>query len=249
MSADPLAPTPASTLSGCFYGIGVGPGDPELLTLKALRLIQETPVICVPQSLTQLDSYALSIIREFIDPQRQEILRLPFPVDDPEGAAQVWRDAAAAVSQRLCRGQDVAFVTEGDPMLYSTFSYVLDAIREAYPAIRVEIVPGVSSVMAAAASSGVPLANHGQRLAILPAVYGIDDLSEAIASYDTIVLMKVNRTLLQALSNLQSLGLAERAVYVRRASTSGERVVKDVSQLSEEDIDYFSLLIIKRQDK
>ncbi len=237
------------TTTGCLFGIGVGPGDPELLTLKALRLIQETPVICVPQSDTQSDSYALGIVREFIDPQRQEILRLPFPVDDPGAAAQVWRDAAGTVSQRLCRGQDVAFVTEGDPMLYSTFSYVLDALREANPSIKVEIVPGVSSVMAAAASSGVPLATHGQRLAILPAVYGIDDLSEAIASYDTIVLMKVNRTLLQALGNLQTLGLADRAVYVRRASTAAERVVQDVRQLSAEDIDYFSLLIIKRQGK
>ncbi len=249
MSADPPAPTPAPTSSGCLFGIGVGPGDPELLTLKALRLVRETPVICVPQSLTQPDSYALSIIKEFIDPTRQEILRLLFPVDDPEGAAQVWRDAAGTVSQRLCRGQDVAFVTEGDPMLYSTFSYVLDAIREEYPAIKVEIVPGVSSVMAAAASSGVPLATHGQRLAILPAVYGIDDLSQAIASYDTIVLMKVNRTLLQALGKLESLGLADRAVYVRRASTAAERVVRDMSLLSDEDIDYFSLLIIKRQGK
>ncbi len=134
-------------------------------------------------------------------------------------------------------------------MLYSTFSYVLDAIRGTYSAMRVEIVPGVSSVMAAAASSGVPLATHGQRLAILPAVYGIDDLSEAIASYDTIVLMKVNRTLLQALGNLENLGLADRAVYVRRASTAAERVVQDVSLLTDQDIDYFSLLIIKRQGK
>ncbi len=249
MSADPPAPTPVPTPTGCLFGIGVGPGDPELLTLKALRLIQETPVICVPQSRTQSDSYALNIVGEFIELQRQEILRLPFPVDDPEGAAQVWRDAAGTVSQRLYQGQDVAFVTEGDPMLYSTFSYVLDAIRGAYPAIRVEIVPGVSSVMAAAASSGVPLATHGQRLAILPAVYGIDDLSEAIATYDTIVLMKVNRTLLRALGNLEALGLADKAVYVRRASTAAEQVVQDVTQLSAEDIDYFSLLIVKRQGK
>ena len=91
-----------------------------------------------------------------------------------------------------------------------------------------------------------PLVTHGQRLAILPAVYGIDDLREAIANYDTIVLMKVNRTLLQALANLEKLGLAGKGIYVRRASTDRERVVQDLQQLTEEDLDYFSLLIIRK---
>ena len=231
---------------GCLFGVGVGPGDPELLTLKALRIVQEVPVVCVPQSDTQTDSYALTIVRQFLDPKRQDILRLPFPIDDPKGAAAVWRNAAETLAELLYKGGDVAFITEGDPMLYSTFSYVLDGIRSAHPGIQVEIVPGVSSIMAAAASSGIALASHGQRLAVLPAVYGIDDLSEAIANYDTIVLMKVNRTLVQALANLENLGLADKTIYVRRASTSMERVVRDVGQLADEDMDYFSLLIIKK---
>ena len=92
----------------------------------------------------------------------------------------------------------------------------------------------------------MPLVTHGQRLAILPAVYGIDDLREAIANYDTIVLMKVNRVLLDALTNLEKLGLAGKGIYVRRATTDQEQVVQDLQQLSEEDLDYFSLLIIKR---
>ena len=100
--------------------------------------------------------------------------------------------------------------------------------------------------MAAAASSRVPLATHGQRLAILPTVYGIEDLSEAIVRYDTIVLMKVNRELLKSLDNLENLGLADKTVYVRRVSTPGEKVIHDVAQLTQEDIDYFSLLIVKR---
>ena len=235
-----------STPSGCFFGIGVGPGDPELLTLKALRVLKAVPVICVPQAKNQKDSYALSIIKEFLEPQKQEILRLTFPTDNPEGAAGVWQDAAQLVGERLQLGQDVAFITEGDPMLYSTFSYVLDSVRASYPESAVEIVPGVSSIMAAAASSGVPLATQGQRVAVLPAVYGIDDLSEAIASYDTIVLMKVNRTLLRAVANLESLGLTGKAIYVRRASTPEERVVRDLRELTTEDMDYFSLLIIRR---
>ena len=231
---------------GCLYGVGVGPGDPELVTLKAMRVLQEVPVICVPQAETSRDSYALEIVKSYLDEDKQEILRLTFPTDDEEAAGEVWRGAANSVGERLAKSQDVAFITEGDPMLYSTFSYVLDAVCQNFPEAQVEIIPGVSSVMAAAASAGVPLVTHGQRLAILPAVYGIDDLSEAIANYDTIVLMKVNRTLLQALANLEQLGLAGKGIYVRRASTAREEVVRDLTRLSSEDLDYFSLLIIKR---
>lgn len=241
-----MSTTGSNPVNGRFYGVGVGPGDPELLTLKALKILQEVPLICTPRSVTSAESYAFDIVRGFLDEQKQEIIRIPFPVDDEASAAEVWRNAADTVGGHLSQGKDVAFITEGDPMLYSTFSYVLDRITSGYPDVTVEIIPGVSSVMAAAASAGVPLVTHGQRLVILPAVYGIDDLSEAIANYDTIVLMKVNRTLLQALANLEQLGLAGKGIYVRRASTAREEVVRDLSKLSEEDLDYFSLLIIKR---
>ena len=235
-----------STSYGCLYGIGVGPGDPELVTLKAQRVLASVPIICTPHSDTSRDSFALSIARQFIDTDRQELLRFGFPTDDAEAASRVWEDAAETLALRLKQGQDVAFITEGDPMLFSTFSYVLESIRSNHPEITVEIIPGVSSVMAAAARASVPLVTHGQRLAILPAVYGIDDLREAIANYDTIVLMKVNRVLLDALANLESLGLAGKGIYVRRATTEREQVVQDLRQLTEEDLDYFSLLIIKR---
>jgi precorrin-2/cobalt-factor-2 C20-methyltransferase len=231
---------------GRLYGVGVGPGDPELLTLKAQRVLQQVSIICVPQSETSQESYAFNIVRDFINTSRQEILRITFPTDDAEEAAGMWRSAAETIAERLWGGQDVAFITEGDPMLYSTFSYVLESILSGYPDIPVEIVPGVSSVMAAAARTCVPLVTHGQRLAILPAVYGIDDLREAIANYDTIVLMKVNRMLLQALANLEKLGLAGKGIYVRRATTPREQVVRDLQQLSDEDLDYFSLLIIRK---
>lgn len=236
----------ATQTPGCLYGVGVGPGDPELLTLKAQRVLSQAPVICAPQSDTAQESYAFNIVRDIIDPAKQEILRFQFPTDDADEAAGVWRTAADAIAQRLRQGQDVAFITEGDPMLYSTFAYVLEAMRSENADLPVQIVPGVSSVMAAAASASVPLVTHGQRLVILPAVYGIDDLKEAIASYDTVVLMKVNRTLVQALANLENLGLAGKAIYVRRATTAHEQVVRDLDQLSEEDFDYFSLLIIRK---
>ena len=229
---------------GCLYGIGVGPGDPELLTLKALKALQKAPVICVPQAANRRDSYALSIVNGYVKPE-QEILRLPFPTDDAEGAAQVWREASVMVVERLKKGQDVAFLTEGDPMLFSTFSYVLFGVQDLCPDAPIEIIPGVSSVMAAAASSQVPLATHGQRLAILPAAYGLDDLAEATSNFDTVVLMKVSPNIAETLADLEELGLTGQSTYVRRVTTDREKVIKDVTKITDEDLDYFSLLIVK----
>ena len=241
MSSDQTSNAP-----GCLYGVGVGPGDPELLTLKASRVLQRVQIVCVRQPEPGEENYALDVVREFLDESRQEIVRLPLPGEDTPGSATTWDAAFKSIVAWLGEGRDVAFITEGDPMLYSSFSYLLDRVRTGISDAPIEVVPGVSSVMAAAASAGVPLVTHGQRLAILPAVYGIDDLREAIASYDTVVLMEVNRTLLNALANLENLGLAGKATYVRRATTQREQVVQNIQELSEEDFDYFSLLIIKR---
>ena len=229
---------------GCLYGIGVGPGDPELITLKALKALQSVPVICVPQAANRPDSYALSIVKDYVKPE-QEILRAPFPTDDADGAAQVWWEASELVVEKLRDGKDVAFLTEGDPMLFSTFSYVLTGVKELCPEARIEIIPGVSSVMAAAASSGVPLVTHGQKLAILPAAYGLEDLSEATSNFDTVVLMKVSPVIVKALADLEELGLTGSTTYVRRVSTDREKVIRDITQIKEEDMDYFSLLIVK----
>ena len=132
-----MSTTGSNPVYGRFYGVGVGPGDPELLTLKALRILQEVPLICTPRSVTSAESYAFDIVRGFLDEQKQEIIRIPFPVDDEAGAAEVWHNAAATIEGHLSQGKDVAFITEGDPMLYSTFSYVLDRITSRYPDVTV----------------------------------------------------------------------------------------------------------------
>ena len=231
---------------GCLYGVGVGPGDPELLTLKAKRILQSVPLICVPQAEMSSDSYALSIVQEFLDPETQEIMRVLFPTNDEERAGEVWCRAAEVLSERLEQGQDAAFITEGDPMLFGTFSYVMESMRSNHPDLPVEVVPGVTSVTAAAASAQTPLVSHGQSLAVLPAAYGVEGLRTAVANHDTVVLMKVNRALLKAMAELDDLGLEGKSIYVKRASTDGEEVVRDLGKLAGEKLDYFSLLIIRK---
>jgi precorrin-2/cobalt-factor-2 C20-methyltransferase len=217
------------------------------LTIKAQKTLQKVAVI----SFTQLDdgkeSYALSVVRGVLEAAKPEFLAITIPSDDETPVSpQTWTDAAAEIAGHLSQGKDVAFITEGDPMLYSEFFQVLGSVQSVVPDLEFEVIPGVSSVMAAAASSGMPLVTHGQRLTILPKVYGIDDLREAITNSDTTVLMEVDRDLLQALANLEKLGLTGKATYVRQASTSRENVVEDISKLEAEDLDYFSLLIIRR---
>ena len=232
---------------GSFYGIGVGPGDPDLLTIKAHRTLQNVAVICFTQLDDGKQSFALGVVRDMLEATSPMFLGITIPSDDNSPVnPKTWTDAAKEIIRHLGVGSDVAFITEGDPMLYSEFFQVLESVKAEVPGLEAEVIPGVSSVMAAAASSGMPLVTHGQRLTILPKVYGIDDLRETITNSDTTVLMEVNRDLLQALANLEKLGLTGKATYVRQASTARESVVEDISKISDEDLDYFSLLIIRR---
>ncbi len=230
---------------GRFYGLGVGPGDPELLTVRAQRLLQQIGVICYTQLDNGAPSFALGVVQSLLA-EGTQLQPISIPSDDSPIGPGTWSEAALRIGAELREGRDVAFITEGDPMLYSEFPHLIDFLQSEITGVEVEVVPGVPSVMAAAASSGIPLVTQGQRLAILPAVHGIDDLREAITNYDTIVLMETDQNLMRALANLESLGLAGHAIYVRQASTASERVIHDISKLTAEDLDYFSLLIIKR---
>lgn len=232
---------------GTLYGIGVGPGDPELLTLKGLRLLRAAACVFVPVSRGGARSYARQIADEHLDPARQRIVELPFAMrEDAERMAAQWRTNAETIAAGLATGADAAFLTEGDPMLYSTFTHVAAALRELRPDARVVAVPGVSSVHAAAAAAGVALADRDERLAVLPATYEGAGLRDALRAFDTVVLLKVAPVLDRVLDLLDELGLAERAVCVERCGRPEEVIVRDVRTLRGQTLDYFSLLIVRR---
>ncbi len=240
-----------SAMLGTLYGLGVGPGAPDLLTLRAARLLRSCPVICVPTS-EDGHSYAWPIVEGLIDRARQEVIFARF-VMRPEGDDAVKRAREVAhevVLERLERGQDVAFVTEGDPMLYSTFGRVAQLVRERRPELAVAVVPGVTSVTAAAAAARVPLGQGRERIAILPAVYELEStgaagLASVLRMFDTVVLLKVGAALPRVLDLLDDLGLAEHTLYARRAGTQAEEVVTDLAALRDQPTDYFSLLIVR----
>jgi precorrin-2/cobalt-factor-2 C20-methyltransferase len=235
------------TTIGTLYGVGVGPGDPELLTLKAARILRTVPVVCVPVARVGAASYAAAIIAEHVDPARQQVVELVFAMRAGPGmmAAQ-WDVNAAIILTHLRRGSDAAFATEGDPMLYSTFVHVARAVIEQEPGARIVAVPGVSSVNAVAATAGVPLGDRDERIAILPATYEGGGFRDALATFDTVVLMKVAGALDHVLDVLDELGLAGNAVCVRRCGRPDEEIIRDVRTLRGRTLDYFATMIVRQ---
>jgi len=232
-----------------IYAVGVGPGDPELLTRKAERVLRQAPVICAPVASAGDSSHALSIVEPFLDRTRQEVIVRVFPMrKDQEGLDQFWEEAAATVLERIRQGQDVAFITIGDPFLYSTFLYLYRIFRERHPEIPIEIVPGVSSINAASAAAGLPLGAASERIAVLPATFEEEKLRATLLEFDTVVLMKVNRVFDRVHALLTELGLEGSCAFVARAGTAEEKVVFDLASLVGKKLDYLSLLIVKKQE-
>jgi precorrin-2/cobalt-factor-2 C20-methyltransferase len=230
-----------------IYAVGVGPGDPELLTRKAERIIRQAPVICTPTGQADAASYALSIVEELLDRSRQEIVIQLFPMSKDETVLQeFWHRAAAEVLAKIDAGRDVAFITIGDPLLYSTFLYLYRIFREQRPDIAIEIVPGISSINAAAAAAGIPLGMAGGRIAILPATYADAELRRTLAEFDTIVLMKVSRVFDRVYAILAELGLEKSGAFIRRVGSEQEEVVFDLATLVGKKLDYLSMLIIRK---
>jgi precorrin-2/cobalt-factor-2 C20-methyltransferase len=229
-----------------IYAVGVGPGDPELLTRKAERIIRQAPVICTPTGQADAASYALSIVDDLIDRSRQEVIVQLFPMMK-KGAEldAAWEAAADEVIARIDRGDDVAFITIGDPCLYSTFLYIFRIIREKRPDIDIEIIPGISSINASAAAAGIPLGIAAERIAILPATYENDDLRTTLSEFDTIVLMKVSRVFDRIYPLLRELGLDKTSVFVRRVGSPEQEVIFNLSSLVGRDLDYLSMLIVR----
>lgn len=234
---------------GILYGVGVGPGDPELMTMKAARILFESPVIAVPASDTASDgqSRAYQIASRAVSMEGKETLPLAFPMTKDASILEVARrKAASEIAGRLEAGLDVVFITLGDPMLYSTFSYLIPFVRAELPGLDVRVVPGVTSFCAAASVACVPIAEANESVVIIPAAYDLGILAAALDAYDTVVIMKVNKKVDELVDLLESKGRLKSSVFATRVGWEGERVVTDLKSLRGARHDYFSTLIVKR---
>lgn len=230
---------------GTLYGIGAGPGDPELLTIKGLRILKQASVVAFPAGVQGKAGVAEQIIGEWLQSE-QTRLALSFPyVQDEAVLQQAWQTAADQVWQFLSCGQDVAFFSEGDVSFYSTFTYLAQTLQQAHPEAQIQTIPGVCSPMAAAASLGIPLTVRAQRLTILPALYHVSELETALDQADVLVLMKVSSVYEQVWSVLCRRGLLQRSYIVERATLPQQRIYADLSGSPSLQLPYFSLLIVQ----
>jgi precorrin-2/cobalt-factor-2 C20-methyltransferase len=165
---------------------------------------------------------------------------------DQAGLEEFWETAAADVAERARQGTDVAFITIGDPFLYSTFLYLYPIFRGKYPDIPLEVVPGISSINAAAIASGVPLGMASERIAIIPAAFEQKNLRRTLIEFDTVVLMKMSRVFDGIYELLVELELERKTVYVSRVGTPHQEVVFDLATLVGKKLDYLSLLIVRK---
>ncbi|MDA8195458.1 MAG: precorrin-2 C(20)-methyltransferase [Thermaerobacter sp.] len=210
---------------GRLYGVGVGPGNPEWLTLRAVAVLQAVDVVAHPG---KHDGYALRIVAPLIDSVRQEILPLNFPMEgDPLTWESAWQRGAETICDRLRRGAEVAFITEGDPLLYSTFGYVLGKVRTVCPRAGIEVVPGISAVSGSAARLQLPLVSGRQSLAVVPAG-DPSVMRSALANHDTVVFLKVGAALETLIAVLEEAGCLQRAVAISHASSGHELITHDL---------------------
>jgi len=242
--AHTTAAKPSSTTPGTLYGIGVGPGDSELITVKALKQLQKAPVVAFPAGLNQRSGVAERTISPWLaDHQTKLPLHFPY-VQDPNQLEAAWDNAARDVWPYLQKG-DVVFACEGDITFYSTFTYLAQHLLQQQPTAQVKTIAGVSSPMAAAAALGIPLTCQGQQLAIIPALYSVDQLEDAIDWADVVVLMKVSSVYSQVWQILQQHQLLERSYVVEHATRSSQKTYTGLQNHPDLQLPYFSLMIVQ----
>lgn len=227
-------------MSGTLYGVGVGPGAADLITLRAARLIEGAGVIAYP-TLAGGQSFARAIAADLIPDGAVEIV-MDVPMTPERGPAQAAYDAGAtAIATALDAGQDVVCLCEGDPFFYGSFMYLFARLSGQY---RVEVVPGVTSVTACAARAGVPLAARNERLTILPGPLPEDELRDRIAGAESVAIMKIGRHMAKIRGVISDLGLVDQAVYVERVSLPQEIVVPLAR--APEKAPYFSMILLTK---
>ncbi len=228
-------------MSGVLYGIGLGPGDAELMTLKAARLISAAQVVAYP-TLAGGSSFARSIAADLIGDGVQEIV-IDVPMKVERGPAQTAYDTAAdEISAILETGLDVIVLCEGDPFFYGSFMYIYARLKDRF---QTEIVPGVTAMTASAAALGLPLAARNEMLSVVPGPLPDDDLRQKISAADSVVIMKVGNHLGRIRAVIDGLGLLDQAHYIERATLPAEQ--KMPLAKAPDPVPYFSMILITKE--
>lgn len=232
--------------------IGVGPGDPELLTVKAVRAIQSADIIMCPASAKDRPSIALAVIQDLLDDTRQTIQRLIFPMTkDPQILESTWKENASKMAQTVRQGHNVVYITVGDPYLYSTWIYMHRELSTKYPDVDITVIPGIVSMFTFASKVGVSIAEGSEKVAIIPSCYDLDAVSEIAKNSDTLVFLKDGRYFDNVITVLKQSGFPDDSIFaIGQDLGTPDEIIR---RLTLGDVDrgvlttkYFSILVVKR---
>jgi precorrin-2/cobalt-factor-2 C20-methyltransferase len=234
------------TETGTLFGIGVGPGDPELITLKSVRILSSVDVVFAAASTKNSYSLAVSVAKSYI-PKTTSIKKLAFPMSkDKRETEDAWRENTLLILKELQQGKDVAFVTLGDPMTYSTFAYILRHVQAIAPHVRVITIPGITSYLASAACLNTPLVEGDEALLILSGVKGGERLRQVSGHPENVVFLKAYRNIKDIIAAIKEADMLNNSAGLINCGLPDEEIVKDIRELEQRSPDYWTLVIAKR---
>lgn len=232
------------TFAGTFYGIGVGPGDPELLTVKAINALKKIDVLIAPKTEKKSDSVALSIAEPYLKPSIKIVFQTFPMVRDFAELPEVFEANKDEILQLLRGGQNVGFATLGDPMFYSTYIYIFRLLKSS--GVNIVTIPGVPAFLAIAAQIGRPVAFGNDILTIIPATAELNDIKNFLDRADATVLMKVYKNFPEIVDALKARGMLQEAVLVSRAGLDDEKIITDIAAHKDEHLNYLSTILTRR---
>ena len=236
-----------------LIGIGVGPGDPELLTVKAVKAIQNADTIMCPASNKDRPSIALSVVSSLIDKSKnQEIIKLIFPMTkDKDILEQTWKRNAKIMAETVLTGKNVVYLTVGDPFLYSTWIYMHKDLKENYPNMNISVIPGIVSIFTFASKVGVSVAEGAEKVAIIPSCYDLSSVKEIAKHSESMIFLKDGRYFDQVIKVLKESGFPDDSIFAIGQDLGTENEIIRKMTLGEVNngtltTKYFSILVVKR---
>lgn len=232
-------------MTGKFYGVGVGPGDPELLTIKAVKILKKADIVVSPITKNNKKSVAFEIAKNYLS-EDIEFLNLLFPMTyNQDELDKKWFENAQIISKEVADGKNVVFLTLGDPMLYSTYMYLLPHLNKLN--IKAETICGVNSFSMLAARTNIPLVAGDEKLAIVPLRRNCEDLDDILDKFDNIIVMKPSHDNKLLAQKLEERGLTKNFLLISKCGMDEENISYDIEDLKKDELPYLSTVIIKKR--
>jgi precorrin-2/cobalt-factor-2 C20-methyltransferase len=230
-----------------FYGIGTGPGDSSLLTIKAVDTLKNVDILYTPEAQKEGKSLALSIVEPYLN-DKIEIKQKHFPMSfNSVEKTEAWDDIAKEIQEDIENGKNVGFITLGDPMIYSTYVYIMERL---IGKIDVETIPGISSFSNIASNQNFPLVMDKEPLIIIPCTTDEEKIDYALENYNSIVLMKIYKNFEKIIAKIEKNNLMDHAILVSNSSLGSEKVYKNLRDIDlSKKVSYFSTILINKEQK